>query len=465
MAAYTVSSCLTIQVYALFGKNPFAKGSKIDSDWSDITDYVMDFKTKSGRANYVVDFPPSMADITLKNQDRRFDPTFTTGAYAASGKSNVKVGVRIRIIGNYTNGAGTKKLALYDGHAIDWKQKFINNGTVLVCKLKCADRLFLAQNYRYIASRGAETPVARYVNILPALSASADSSDYVWQSTANYDGTGFASSNTVPAKTYDESALTALRQIAISAVTNFKMSASGMFTWFRLPRNADAPMSDSRTRYNGYVSLVTLDPTESLPPTASSTGIAYQSVRFSSNLGKVVNEVRFAPEGTTTFQTAQNTDDFKVFGVQSLSYSQQLYNTTAIAKANASVLMNAMRDADILVDQVSVVMDTKTYIPAADSAWDKFIMGIIGEETDVSVTDYTGTYVVDYNTLTVSIPMPDSTTQTVTGLRAGLELSLNRIDKRFIVKINIEPLALARVWVLGKTGFSELGESTVLTIP
>ena len=464
MAAYQVSSCLSIQVYALFGKPPFAEGARIGSNWEEITDYVMSLNTKSGRSNFMMDFPPATAKIILKNQDRRFDPSFTTGAYAASGKSKVTVGVRIRIIANYTNAAGTIKLGLYDGHAIDWKQKFDMNGNIMTCELKCADRTFLMQNFRYIATRSAETPLTRFVDILTEVSESASATDYSWAYQTNIYGTGFAAGNTLAAKTYSESALEAMRQVCTTAVTNFRMSQCGQFTAARLPFSTT--MGHTCTRFDGFDSLVTLDPTQTIPPTASSTGVAYQDVRFSSNLGKTINEVRFAQEGTTAYQYANNADNFAVNGVQSVSWAQSLYTSAGILWRNATIMQNAYRDAELLVDQVSIDLETDTYIPAVNSAWDKFFKGIIGEETNVSSISYgSNTYLVDFNTLTVSIPMPDGSTETIKGLRSGIELSLNRLDPRFNVKVNIEPISLARVWALGKVGFSEIGDSTVLTIP
>lgn len=66
--------------------------------WTAVTNYLERFAAKRGRTYETDQFAAGSATIVLKNLDRRFDPTYTGGAYG----SNVKVGRRIRLRATYS---------------------------------------------------------------------------------------------------------------------------------------------------------------------------------------------------------------------------------------------------------------------------------------------------------------------------------------------------------------------------
>jgi hypothetical protein len=66
--------------------------------WTDVSAYIWEFKTNRGRQYETDQFAAGSATIILDNVDRRFDPSYTGGAYGA----NVKVGRRLRIQATYS---------------------------------------------------------------------------------------------------------------------------------------------------------------------------------------------------------------------------------------------------------------------------------------------------------------------------------------------------------------------------
>lgn len=82
----------TIAIAIAFGDPPLtALASNV---WTDVTPYMIGFSTRRGRSDALGRMEAGTAQITLDNSDRRFDPTFTTGAYYPDVVPMVKLRIR-----------------------------------------------------------------------------------------------------------------------------------------------------------------------------------------------------------------------------------------------------------------------------------------------------------------------------------------------------------------------------------
>ena len=104
----------TMLVEVAFTSNP----TDAVQTWSDVTAYVQSFNTRRGRATELDQFQPGTATVTLKNQDRRFDPAYPASPYSP----NVKIGKRLRISAIW-NGVTYR---VWDGYIDAWPQSWQN---------------------------------------------------------------------------------------------------------------------------------------------------------------------------------------------------------------------------------------------------------------------------------------------------------------------------------------------------
>lgn len=100
--------------------------------WVDVTPYVESFSIKRGATRYagpIVRYEPGSAEILLRNEDRRFDPTNLSGPYVVSGISQVTPMRAVRILetwGSTTN--AVQNPWLQDGSTTGWND--VSVGTI-----------------------------------------------------------------------------------------------------------------------------------------------------------------------------------------------------------------------------------------------------------------------------------------------------------------------------------------------
>lgn len=123
----------------------------LTENWVDVTAYVTSIVVNRGRASELDRFSAGSATIGLHNEDRRFDPTYTSSPYSPNVKPRRKIRISILI--------GITTYQLFTGYvkgwpqAVDWK-----TGTSIV-SLECYDGFgILAQKrlrnslyYQYLA--------------------------------------------------------------------------------------------------------------------------------------------------------------------------------------------------------------------------------------------------------------------------------------------------------------------------
>lgn len=100
----------TISIQIDFAHGPLT--ALASNTWTDVTDYVISFSTRRGRADALSRMEAGTATLVLDNSDRRFDPTFTSGAYYP----NVVPMKKIRIRATYS----AFTYDLFVGHVASW---------------------------------------------------------------------------------------------------------------------------------------------------------------------------------------------------------------------------------------------------------------------------------------------------------------------------------------------------------
>lgn len=149
-------SLATLIVRAAFGSLPMATPS-----WTDITAYVREVQIRRGRQNEFERVETGTATIILSNADRRFDPTFTTGAYYL----DIWPMVRINIQGRWTSGGLTVDYDLYTGFAESWEPEWPGKKDA-ICTLECTDGLKILNMAQLNTAYDIETSDVRVNHVL-----------------------------------------------------------------------------------------------------------------------------------------------------------------------------------------------------------------------------------------------------------------------------------------------------------
>lgn len=110
-------------------------GDALDAGfWVDVGDWCTSMSTRRGRRRLIEGFSTGTATITLRNDDRRFDPENLVGPYAAAGVSNLRTRVPCRISATY---AGTR-YPIFAGYVDKWDPRYNEPGTG-VCVVTVSD--------------------------------------------------------------------------------------------------------------------------------------------------------------------------------------------------------------------------------------------------------------------------------------------------------------------------------------
>lgn len=118
----------TLSISIAFGDSPLT--ALASNTWTDITAYVISFSTRRGRSDALGRMEAGTAQLTLDNADRRFDPTFASGAYYP----NVVPMKKIRIRATYS----AVTYDLYTGHVASWPPEW-PGGLDATTTISCVD--------------------------------------------------------------------------------------------------------------------------------------------------------------------------------------------------------------------------------------------------------------------------------------------------------------------------------------
>lgn len=121
-------------------------------NWVDVTAYVTSISTSRGRASELDRFSGGSLSVGLRNEDRRFDPTYTSSPYNPNVKPRRKIRVSVLI--------GITTYWLFTGYIKGWPQSVDYRTGTSIVELDCYDAFgILAQQklqgsayYQYVAS-------------------------------------------------------------------------------------------------------------------------------------------------------------------------------------------------------------------------------------------------------------------------------------------------------------------------
>lgn len=135
----------SITVEIAFATNPLA----ITPTWTDVTAYVRSMPLiRRGRQNPLTSVEAGEAIVVLDNRDRRFDPTYTSGAYYP----NVLPAKKIRISAVW-NGTTYR---LFTGYVESWPPAWEASNKYSEVAIKCVDAFKFLNLATVTASVGAE---------------------------------------------------------------------------------------------------------------------------------------------------------------------------------------------------------------------------------------------------------------------------------------------------------------------
>jgi len=125
--------------------------------WTDVTEYVLAFNTKMGRQHELNRVEASTADITLNNNDRRFDPSNTSSPY----NPNILPMKRIRIRATWNS----TTYPIYCGYIETWPMVWdVTSSTVTIHASDVLGKVLGLNNLQtpYVEAVLADNPTAYY---------------------------------------------------------------------------------------------------------------------------------------------------------------------------------------------------------------------------------------------------------------------------------------------------------------
>lgn len=135
----------SLAVAIAFGVNPMT--TPAGGDWVDVTPYVRELAINRGKDHELTNSQAGELTLRLRNTDRRFDPTYTSGAYYP----NVLPMRRVRV--RATRGS---TFDLFQGVIDDWGQAWegrpINGSGPAECSVHATDMLTLLANHAGLSS-------------------------------------------------------------------------------------------------------------------------------------------------------------------------------------------------------------------------------------------------------------------------------------------------------------------------
>jgi hypothetical protein len=107
-----VDSAVQFTVQVAFASDPFTSSPS----WTDVSDYVRDIRVQRGKSDALDQVQPGQLEIRLRNEDRRFDPDYSSGAYAP----NVVPRKPVRVFATYS----ATDYDLFYGYVDEWVQDY-----------------------------------------------------------------------------------------------------------------------------------------------------------------------------------------------------------------------------------------------------------------------------------------------------------------------------------------------------
>lgn len=326
----------TITLEIAFATAPLASSPT----WTDVSTYLKEVSVRRGRQRELDTFDAGRATFILDNQDRRFDPSYSAGAYAP----NVVPMKKIRL--SATVGATTYRL--FTGYVTSWQPLWDTAFTADV-RVDCVDAFdILAAVTLPAGTEASELSSARITWALTAAGIpAADQSVSTGQSTMQ--------ALTVTAGS-EPSALSHCLDVADSELGAFFIAGDGKATFFDRHRLLKSPYSASQATFGD----------------TSNTDIPYEVVNPSYDRELIRNKATITrPSGSA--QTASDATSITAYGTR-VHTRAPLLTTDSEALSLAQWIVGAYKDPALRFDSVTIApltSDTVWTQAASREIWDR----------------------------------------------------------------------------------------------
>ena len=199
----------------------------------DVSAYVQQLNTRRGRSRVMAHTQAGSASLVLRNEDRRFDPEYSSGTYYGG----IELGAAVKIYGTVSS----TDYQIFDGYVSQWNVKYDgpNTSTVQVQVIDGLPKLSMISLESLTDASGDKPPTfaqqasgARVAEILDCYDASgAGSGTRVWPSGASY-RTIATGQSTLQAKETKSNVWAELQKVANSELaTGMFISREGKFVF------------------------------------------------------------------------------------------------------------------------------------------------------------------------------------------------------------------------------------------
>lgn len=316
-AAFDANVSITVE--AAFGDDPF----DTTPVWVDISAYVHSFTIDRGRSRILDETQAGRATVVLDNQDSRFLPGNTAGAYYP----NVRVLTPLRIRATYS----AVTYDLFRGFVTAWPQTYQMAGKRAVVPAPCIDAFRMLAMYEAELTEAQESVGTRIGNLLDTAG---------WPAAWRDLDTG---NHQVQALTAEfNSILGEIQRCVLVDQGNFWISGNGTATY----RDGDTRIEDE-----GAVTYTFSDDGADHP---------YSDVVFGDDEAQVWNTATITRSGGLP-QTASDATSIAHFGERSLHLSETLHVADGEASALADWLL-------IEYDTIRARIQAITFQPAGNVA-------------------------------------------------------------------------------------------------
>jgi len=295
--------------------------------WTDVTSYLSSFSVSRGSrriSSPVIRYESGTGTFTLRNEDRRFDPTYLSGPYVAAGVTQVTPMRAVRLRATY---AGTT-YDLWRGFADSWDINY-DGPNWSECVLTCSDAFKVLAGYDRVAgaSQGAgEDTGARIGRILDSIG---------WSATDRVLAVG---DSTLQATDLSGGALDEAFLAADSEIGELYVDGGGRAVF----RNRNAIFNDSRSA----TSNATFGDGGGAELPYYALSISYDDA----NLANLANVTRVG--GTEQTQSNQASRDANL--TRTFDRSDLLLQTDAAANDYAGFIVGLAANPELRFDQLTV---------------------------------------------------------------------------------------------------------------
>lgn len=300
-----------------------------DSLWTDVTAWVSSVSTRRGATRAdgpILRYEAGTATIVLRNEDRRFDPTWLAGPYVSGGVSQVEPMRAVRIRATW----GGTTYPVWQGYADEWRVGY-EGPTASEVVLTCSDAfaVFTSYDRGAVAAVGAgEDTGARIDRILDSIG---------WSATDRVIATG---DSTVQETTLAANTLTELLLTADTELGEFYMDARGRAVF----RNRLALFTDTRSATAQGVFGDAGDGIE----------LPYEDLVLSYDAQSIYNLVSIARTGGAA-QTAEDAASRTAYLTRTYQRTDLLLETDAEALDYAGYLIHQVGQPELRVASMSLL--------------------------------------------------------------------------------------------------------------